>query len=283
MGILDDKVAVVIGATSGIGAAVARQFVSAGAQVVLAGRRTDVGDRLAAELGDAARFRRVDASVEDDVRGLLEEAVQQHGKLDILVNSAGVPGHWADIADIDLQEFRQVMDVHFYGVLHGLKHAARQMIAQGSGSIINVVSTSGIVGGWSGPDYSAAKAGVLQLTRSAAVELGESGVRVNSVTAGVVLTGIFGKGAGLDPAVADRTASGLAAVFPAMMGHYQPVQRPIMPTDVAEAVTWLASDASSLVNGHSLVVDGGVAAGRPISVSRGERAQLTSLLSPNKE
>ncbi|NMO55423.1 SDR family oxidoreductase [Actinoplanes sp. TBRC 11911] len=127
--------------------------------------------------------------------------------------------------------------------------------------------------------YSVAKATIIHMTRVAAVEPGESGGRVNSVSASVVLTGIFGKGAGLDPAVADRTAGGLAAVFPDIMGDYQPVRRPGTTDDVASAVTWLARDASSLVNGRNLAVDGG----GHILVSRAEEARLAALLSPAKD
>ncbi|GAA2513881.1 SDR family NAD(P)-dependent oxidoreductase [Winogradskya humida] len=276
MGSLAGKVAVVTGATSGIGTRIARLFVGEGAQVVLAGRREAEGAQVAAELGDAATFRRADVSAEEDVRALVEYAAERHGRLDVMVSNAGGPGHWVDVADVDLAAFREVMDVHLYGVLLGMKYAARVMVPQGSGSIINMASVSGTEAGWSGLDYSAAKAAIIHLTRCAAIELGESGVRVNSIAPSVVLTGIFGKGAGLDPAVADRTADGLAGAFPLMMGDYQAVRRPVSTEDVAQAALWLAGDAAGIVNGVNLAVDGGVSAGRPVSVSRAERVRLAT-------
>jgi NAD(P)-dependent dehydrogenase (short-subunit alcohol dehydrogenase family) len=126
-------------------------------------------------------------------------------------------------------------------------------------------------------DYSAAKAAILQLTRSAAVELGEHGIRVNSISPGPVLTGIFAKGAGLDPGEADRRAADLEPLFVAALERYQPIRRAGTPQDVAAAVLWLASDASSFVNGHNLIVDGGISTGRPASVSLGERAAMAQV------
>lgn len=125
----------------------------------------------------------------------------------------------------------------------GIKHAATVMIGQGTGSIINVASIGGKYAGWSMLDYSAAKAAVIQLTRWAATELGEHGVRVNGVSPGPAVTGLFGKGAGIDPAEADRTAAVLEPVFAARLESWQPIHRIGVAADVAGALVWLASDA----------------------------------------
>jgi NAD(P)-dependent dehydrogenase (short-subunit alcohol dehydrogenase family) len=272
MGILDGKVAVITGATSGIGARTAELFADEGARVVLAGRRQQEGEALAALLGGA--FVRTDVSVEADVDALITHAVQRYGQVDVLVNSAGDPGPGGSITEVDMGRFEQTLAVHLGGVLAGMKYAARAMLERGSGSIINIASTTGRLAGWSGLGYSAAKAAVIHLSRGAAVELGERGIRVNSISPGPILTGIFAKGAGMDPAAADRTAAELADAFTEALANYQPIHRAGTPDDVARAALWLASDASAFVNGHDLVVDGGISAGRPASVALAERAGL---------
>ena len=160
------------------------------------------------------------------------------------------------------------------GVVAGIKHAAPVMTRQGSGSIISTASVGGLVAGWTGVDYSTAKAAVIHLTRCAAIELGQHGVRVNSVSPGPIPTGIFGKAAGMDPTMADRTAAQLAPAFEEVLSSYQSIRRAGTPDDVAQALLWLASDASSFVNGQDIAVDGGITAGRPISVSIDERRKL---------
>ena len=240
--------------------------------MVIGARRREEGEALAAKLnGD---FVRTDVSVEADVEALVTRTADRHGRLDVLVNSAGDPGPGGSIADVDLDRFQKTFAVHLGGVLLGMKHASRVMLRQGHGSIVNIASTTGRLAGWSGLGYSTAKAAVIHLTRGAAVELGEKGIRVNSISPGPILTGIFAKGAGMDPAEADRTAAGLESAFLTTLDNYQPIRRAGRPDDVAAAALWLASDASRFVTGHDLVVDGGISAGRPASVAIAERAQL---------
>ncbi|WP_433249899.1 SDR family NAD(P)-dependent oxidoreductase [Streptosporangium sp. CA-135522] len=272
MGVLDGKVAVVTGGTSGIGARTATLFAAEGARVVIAGRRTEEGEKLAAEFGGT--FVRTDVSVEADVEALIAHAVERYGRLDVLVNNAGDPGAGGSVADADLARFEQTFAVHLGGVLTGMKYASRVMLGQESGSIINIASTTARLGGWAGLGYSAAKAAVIQLTRGAAVELGEHGIRVNSISPGPILTGIFAKGAGMDAAEADRTAAAMESAFTAALEIYQPIHRAGTPDDVAQAALWLAGDGSAFVNGHDLAVDGGISAGRPASVALAERAKL---------
>src|SRR5262245_38635550 len=196
MGTLQDKVAVISGGTSGIGARTAELFVSHGAKVVIAGRRHETGRRLAERLGAAAVFVRTDVSIEADVKAMIELAVKRFGRLDCLFNNAGVPSQRSGIADLDLDAFDVAMAIHLRGSLAGIKYAAPVMIEQVSGSIINTASINGVRAGLAGIDYCVAKAAVIHLTRCAAVELGEKGIRVNCISPGPVATGIFAKGGG---------------------------------------------------------------------------------------
>jgi NAD(P)-dependent dehydrogenase (short-subunit alcohol dehydrogenase family) len=257
MGVLDGKVAVITGGTSGIGARTAELFVEEGAKVVIAGRRQAEGEALAKQLGVTALFVRTDVIKDADVKALIEQALAKFGRIDCLFNNAGNPGRIAGIADIDMEHFDTVIATHVRGVVLGMKYAAPAMIRQGSGSIINTGSIAGLRAGYSAHSYSAAKAAVIHVTRCVAAELGEKGIRVNSISPGAIVTGIFAKGAGLPDAVAERTAESLKARFAAV----QPIPRAGLPDDIARAALYLASDAGSFVNGQDLVVDGGVVIG----------------------
>jgi len=257
MGALDGKVAIITGGTSGIGARTAELFVEEGAKVVIAGRRRAEGDVLARKLGPAASFVRTDVTKEADIKAMIEHALAGFGRLDCLFNNAGNPGRIAGIADLDMAHFDTVIATHLRGVVLGMKYAAPAMIRQGSGSIINTGSIAGLRAGYSAHSYSAAKAAVIHVTRCVAAELGEKGIRVNSISPGAIVTGIFAKGAGLSDAVADRTAESLKARFAGI----QPIPRAGLPDDIARAALYLASDAGSFVNGQDLVVDGGIIIG----------------------
>ena len=253
MNALNDKVAVISGGTSGIGARTAELFVEEGASVVIGGRRELEGKELASRLGSPDRFVRADVTVESDIERLIGQTVQEFGWLDILVNNAGIGGQpQGSWSAIDIDRFWTVLAVHVGGVVAGIKHAAPVMTRQGSGSIINTASIGGLVAGWTGVDYSAAKAAVIHMTRSAAIELGQHGIRVNSVSPGPIPTGIFAKGVGMDPVEADRTAAQLAPAFEEVLSSYQSISRAGTPDDVAQALLWLASDASSSVNGQDM-------------------------------
>ena len=277
VGVLDSKVVVIAGGTSGIGASAAELFVAEGAYVVVCGRREREGKELAGRLGPRSSFVVADVTIEGDIDRLISEAVSRFGRLDALINNAGIGGApMGGIGSIDIARFWDVMAVHVGGVLAGMKYAARVMSGQRSGSIVNVASIAARLAGWTGADYSAAKAAVIQLTRCAAVELGELGIRVNSVSPGPIPTGIFGKAAGMNPADADRTAGQLETAFRDALADYQPIRRAGMPSDVAKVLAWLASDASTFVTGQDISVDGGISAGRPLSVALAERKQLAA-------
>jgi NAD(P)-dependent dehydrogenase (short-subunit alcohol dehydrogenase family) len=282
VGLLEGKVAVVTGGTSGIGARTAELFVAEGARVVIAGRRREKGKQVAAALGAAASFIRTDVSVETEVRAMIEHAVEKFGRLDCLVNNAGTGSRHVEIANVDLEEFDAAIGVHLRGVLAGMKYAVPVMAAQGSGSIINVASINGVRAGLGGHCYSAAKAASIHLTRCAAVELGEKGVRVNSLSPGPIVTGIFGKGAGFEHDEADERVEYAEAAIAAVLPRWQPLRRVGTVDDIAQAALFLASDASRLITGHNLVVDGGITAGWPVSVARSDIALFRATLQASR-
>jgi NAD(P)-dependent dehydrogenase (short-subunit alcohol dehydrogenase family) len=282
VGLLEGKVAVVTGGTSGIGARTAELFVAEGARVVIAGRRREKGKQVAAALGAAASFIRTDVSVETEVRAMIEHAVEKFGRLDCLVNNAGTGSRHVEIANVDLEEFDAAIGVHLRGVLAGMKYAVPVMAAQGSGSIINVASINGVRAGLGGHYYSAAKAASIHLTRCAAVELGEKGVRVNSLSPGPIVTGIFGKGAGFEHDEADERVEYAEAAIAAVLPRWQPLPFVGTADDIARAALFLASDASRLITGHNLVVDGGITAGWPVSVARSDIALFRATLQASR-
>jgi NAD(P)-dependent dehydrogenase (short-subunit alcohol dehydrogenase family) len=268
---LEGKVAVITGGTSGIGERTAAVFVAEGAKVVLAGRRKDRGDRIAKALGESGSFIRTDVTVEGDVEAMIEHAVERFGHVDCLMNNAGMPSQYVAIADVDLKQFDAVIAVHLRAVLAGMKYAARVMTAQGGGSIINVASVNGIRAGLGGHYYSAAKAASIHLTRCAAVELGEKGVRVNSISPGMTATGAFGKHLGLEADESDEHPEYAEAAISSVLPRWQPLHSVARADDIAQAALFLASDASRLMTGQNLVVDGGITAGWPIAAVRGDR------------
>lgn len=261
MGQIEGKVAVITGGASGIGEGTVRLFVQEGAKVLIADVQDARGEKLAEELGPAASYRHTDVSQEADVRGAIEHAVSKWGRLDCIYNNAGFGGVSGPIESTDMAAYDATLAVLLRGVVLGMKHAAPVMKAQGTGSIISTASVAGI-GVGNGPHiYSAAKAAVIHLTKSVANELGEHGVRVNCIAPGAIVTPIFGKGMGLTPEQADQTLDAIKLRF----HEAQPIKRAGLPSDIAEAALWLASDASSFVTGHTLLVDGGLLTGRPWS------------------
>jgi len=268
---LDGKVAVITGGTSGIGARTAEVFVAQGAKVMIAGRRQDKGQKLAQTLGDAASFIRTDVTVEADVKAMIDHAVERFGRLDCLVNNAGTPSQFDAIADVDLARFDAVIAVHLRAVLAGMKYAARVMAVQRTGSIINVASVNGTRAGLGGHYYSAAKAAAIHLTRCAAVELGERGIRVNSLSPGMIATGAFGKAVGMQPDEADENPEYAEVAIGSVLPRWQPLPFVGRADDIARAALFLASDASRFVTGHNLVVDGGISVGWPIAAVRPDR------------
>jgi NAD(P)-dependent dehydrogenase (short-subunit alcohol dehydrogenase family) len=268
MAILDGKVAVISGGTSGIGARTAELFVNEGAKVVIAGRRRDRGEELAAKLGEAVSFIRTDVSIEHEVAAMVQHAVDRFGRLDCLFNNAGQPSVPSGIADIDIQRFTAAMATRLGGVLSGMKYAVPIMLRQQYGSIVNTASVNGTRAGYSAFTGCTATAAVIHMTKCAAVELGSYGVRVNSLSPGPVLTGIFAKALGIDPDIADRDTEAVRPAIAGFVSKIQPLRGVATPDDIARVVLFLASDASRFITAHDLVVDGGITAGRTQSETK---------------
>jgi NAD(P)-dependent dehydrogenase (short-subunit alcohol dehydrogenase family) len=193
------------------------------------------------------------------MQALIEFAVRKHGRVDCLFNNAGGPAPTGGIEGIPVEGFDAAMAVLVRSVMLGMKHVAPVMLKQGSGSIINNGSVAAHRAGLSSSMiYAAAKAAVVQLTRCVAMQLGEANVRVNSISPGGIATGIFGKALGLSTEKAEQTAEAVKAGLAKM----QPIPRAGLTDDIALAAVFLASDESGFINGHDLVVDGGLIGGR---------------------
>ncbi|MGI9623971.1 MAG: glucose 1-dehydrogenase [Acidimicrobiales bacterium] len=251
---LDGRVAIVTGAASGIGEATARRFVSEGAVVVVADIQDGAGAAVAESLGSSATYRHCNVTIEDDVASLVDGAVDDYGKLDVMMNNAGILGARAPIDQIDFDEFKVTNDVLVNGTFLGLKHAARVMKPQESGSIINVASTAGINGGFGPHAYSAAKHAIVGLTKNVAAELCRFGIRVNCVAPSGVTTPLAAHAHLGDHQAMDDLLERLEEISP-IKG------RPGLASDVANAALFLASDESGFTNGHCLTTDGGFTTG----------------------
>ncbi len=251
MGALDGKVTIVTGGTSGIGEGIVERFVAEGAKVVTAARRREEGSALEKRLG--VRFVRTDVASEADVKALIDQTVKWFGRVDCLINNAALPAPMVSITEIDGETIDKLLAVNVRGVLLGIKHVAPVMLAQKSGSIIIIGSMAGIRGGVSGHIYSATKGAVHALTQSAGAELGEKGVRVNCISPGAIVTGIFAKAAGVEGSKADRLTDVVKTAFASV----QTIPRAGLPEDIAQAAVFLAGDGSSFINGQDIVVDGG--------------------------
>ena len=262
MGQLDGKAALITGAASGIGLAAARQFAEEGAQVALADRNADGAAEAAREIGSQAVAISADVTDEDDVANMVSTCVDRFGRLDIAFNNAGIGG-FAPIQDYPLSQFQRVIDVCLTGVFLCIKHEAKHLIEQGAGgSIINTASLNSIQATEGLAAYCSAKAGVAMLTKVSALELGRHGIRVNSIGPGLIRTPLT---QGL------RDVPGLEDAFAAEA----PLGRVGEPEDVAQLALWLASDASSLMTGQTVQLNGGADINKypPLFEFFGERPQ----------
>jgi 3alpha(or 20beta)-hydroxysteroid dehydrogenase len=245
-GRLEGKVAVITGAARGQGEAEARRFVAEGARVLLTEVLDDEGEAVASELGDSAAYRHLDVTDEDGWAAAVADVVERFGVISVLVNNAGILD-FSSVAKQDVERFRKVLDVNVTGVMLGMKHVVRSMKAAGGGSIVNISSNSGIWGIPGAAAYCSSKWAVRGLSKAAALELGRDGIRVNSVHPGGVDTPMT-RMPGYDP-----NESGFAKSLP--------LQRFGLPDEIANVVTFLASDEASYVTGAEWSVDGGATAG----------------------
>lgn len=259
-GRLEGRVAVVTGGASGMGRATVLRFLAEGAAVVVADLNEATGKEtlaLAAAQGsgESIRFVRTDVASEADVDEAIRHAIESFGRIDIAFNNAGVGGAFGPITETSVEDWDYSLAVLLRSVFLGIKHAARAMKRQGGGgSIINTASVAGLSGGAGPHAYSAAKAGVINLTRSAANELGPDRIRVNAICPGGILTPLVHRGH--------------ADVVRARLARLQPLPRAGEGADIAGAALFLASDDSEFVTGEALVVDGGLTAAGP-SAGRG--------------
>ena len=250
-----DKVAVVTGGASGLGEATVRQVVAEGGRVVIADFQAALADRLAAELGaEVAVAVRTDVTVEDDVAAAIDAATASFGRIDGVFANAGIVGAVGPLADTAMADYDTTMAVLVRGVFVTLKHGARALIAQGSGgSMVSTSSIAGVQGGLGPHVYSAAKAAVIGLTRSASAELVRYGIRVNAIAPGGIATPLTANVTSGDPTALEATA--------AAIGSRSPLGRPGLPRHVSEIAVWLMSDASDYISGQTIVVDAGLTSG----------------------
>ena len=261
-GLIAGKTFVVTGGASGIGASAARLAVEEGASVVLADIQDEAGKTLAADLGDAARYVRCDVRSEQDVAGLVDEAVSAFGKVDVMFNNAGIVGAIGPIDEIPLDEYDFTVAVLMRSVFLGMKHAARVMKPRRSGVILSTTSCVGLRGGLGPHVYAGCKAAIVGFTRNVAAELGPWGIRVNAIAPGKHATPMFA-----DAALGDPTATDRIDVFERispLKGRYGTAE------DIAEAAVWLSSDRAGFVSGITMSVDGGLIAGTPEGAEPGQ-------------
>src|SRR5580658_4207343 len=248
---MNSPVVLITGALTGIGRATAQAFAKEGARVVVSGRHEEEGQKLAAELrefGAEAEFVRTDVRHEEEVKNLIEKIITRFGRLDIAVNNAGTVGNSESVADADTENYQAIFDTNVLGVLLSMKYEIRAMLRQGKGSIVNISSAYGKVGGPTASVYVGSKHAVEGITKSAALELAGTGVRVNIVGPGPVETRMFNHFA--------QTKENKANFLDSQI----PNKRIGTPEEIANAIMFIGSDKASYIIGASLAVDGGMIA-----------------------
>lgn len=253
---LADKVAVITGGTSGIGAATAELFAREGCKVVIAGRSVEKGQALADELGDKVVYRQADVTREGEIKDLLQFAVDTFGKLDVLFNNAGGSTR-GGFDSVTQEEFTDGLQLLLGSVVMGIKHAIPHMQANGGGSIINNASIAAIRYGQGGHVYAAAKAGVTHYTKLAGVELGRQNIRVNCISPGAIATPIFWGGSERANALSEEENAKKMEKLQRNLAKATPLPNSGLASDIAQGALYLASDEGRFVNSHDLVIDGG--------------------------
>ena len=244
----DDQVALVTGASMGIGRATALEFARRGADMVICDVDEDAGVGVAEEirdLGVTCTFVRADVSSTDDIDHLFEVIDDEYGRLDVACNNAGIEGEQAPVGECSLDNWHQTIGVNLDGVFYCLRREIERMLSQGGGAIANVSSVAGVSGFPNLPAYVASKHGVVGLTKAAALDYAEDNIRINAVCPGVIDTPMVERTTGNDPDVEQQ--------YIAM----EPVGRMGTPQEIADSIVWICSDKASFVTGETLAVDGG--------------------------
>ncbi|MFK8040916.1 glucose 1-dehydrogenase [Congregibacter sp.] len=251
---LAGRVAVITGGASGIGAATAEKFIAQGASVVLGDIQDDLGNAFVAKLGEKARFQHCDVTKEEHVEALINTAVKEFGRIDVMFNNAGIVGAIGPMESTPAAEWQLTLDILLNGVFYGMKHASGHMKKQGSGSIISMSSVAGVTGGLGPHAYCAAKHAVVGLTRNLAAEVGPFGVRANCIAPYSMATPMVADAYLGDHTDIDQTMKMLADESP-LKGRAGTAE------DVANAALWLASDESGYTSGMTLTIDAGITTG----------------------
>jgi NAD(P)-dependent dehydrogenase (short-subunit alcohol dehydrogenase family) len=243
-----DKVAVVTGAASGIGLAIARLFVAEGGKVVAADWNEEAVSHAAAEIGGSIVAMRANVAHEADCIAMIDRAVAEFGRIDVLVNNAGVMDRFQSVADVDNDMWRRCMSVNVDGPMYAMRRAVPLMLAQGGGSIINIASAAALGGGAAGAAYTASKYAVVGLTMSTAYQYARHGLRCNALAVGGVNTNIMSS-------VGDRPVD--QAALERIGAYHASAPGMLEPIDIANTVLFLASDESRHLNGALIPVDMG--------------------------
>jgi len=259
MGKLDGKVALITGAAGGIGRATSKLFIEEGAKgVVMVDIWDEMGEKTANKLGPNAIYLHTDVSQESNIKAAIDLAVEKFGRLDVVFSNAGNPGPGGAIEDVPTDEFDKTVAIHLRAAFLCMKHSIPIMKKQGSGCFITTSSVAAFQHGMGTLPYSLSKAGIIQLTRIAAVELGIYGIRANAIAPGGIATGIFGQAFGISRNGAEKVAE----LMKGTLADMQAIRRAGLPEDIANAALFLASDSSNFITGVTLKVDGGLLSGR---------------------
>ncbi len=275
--LLENKIALITGGASGIGRAAALVFAREGAKILVADILAESGQETAAlvrQAGGEATFVQCDVTQAAQVEALIDAAVANYGRLDCAFNNAGIEGQAAPTAECSEANWDRVVNINLKGVWLCMKYEIKQMLRQGGGAIVNTASVAALVAEPARCAYAAAKGGVVQLTRTAAIEYAKAGLRINAVCPGAIQTPMIDRalaemkintmspGAIRSPLI-ERMANGLMGLRPVQamfLGMMHPLGRAGKPEEIAQAAAWLCSDAASFITGHALTIDGGMTA-----------------------